>query len=1332
MHIPQALTTHRRIPNRLGVLALVVALAAGLLAGSGSAAAQTGKPDDRPLHPLSQKGLIPPVYLLRPDEVAEVVRTLNTNSGLWNAYQVTPSGSSSEVLAVADFTGDAKADVALATDPGVNPQDDEKVHWFQWRSTAELVRFAQQSAAQFPRGMAAGDLDGDKTADIVVADNNHSRIGIFYQTAPGQFSAMQTVATGSDPNSVAIGDFNDDGRPDVAVAHGSAFFISVFLQQADGTLSSATTIAVGGGATNDLAAGDLDNDGDDDLALIRGSGFLNAEIALFYQATGALQPPVYRNAQDYGYSAHAAAIGDVTGDGRADLVVGVGGNVPLSKLNLFVQQGDGTLPATPQIIDAYHMPSAIEIADVNQDGRSDVAALHDGFPAITLYLQQANGALAPYEAYPLPAIPFYHPQALALADVTGDGGVDAIIADNTTGLLLLTNRRPVGVRLARTVSGSGGGTGKSSSFRLSGVLGQPVLGEANTLGGGAYRIQPGFLSAWASRAAATPPETTITSAPPDPNTSSTATFSFSASQTGSAFLCQMDGLDFAPCTSPHSATSLGEGRHRFRVKAVNAAGQIDLTAASHAWSVLQSPPDTTIETHPADPTTSTSATFTFSASQGNCTFECSLNSSGFASCTSPKTYNGLGEGSHTFQVRARNQAGMTDPTPASFSWTIQPLCYTLALSVNPPASGSVSRAPAPDCNGGTQYRAGTIVQLTANAAAGYSFSSWTGDVNGSANPTTVTMAANKTATAHFVDQVSISGVRVTNLRARSFSVTWLTDLPAGGQVRYGTVPAALSQTAFDDRGAAISDDTHHVTLSGLQPSTTYYFDVVSGQTVDDNGGSHYTATTGPELAPPASDTAFGQVFKQNGTSFAGGAIVYVSVHDADGQGAPGQSNWLSELVSESDGYWFLNLAEARTPNNAAYFAYSLSGDRTVIEVEGAADCQASLTVDTTDDSPVAAITLSCLQQATIGFSPGWNLLALPLNPVSAMTAQSLLDAINGQGGSCNEIDRWHNGGWSAHVNGLPFNDFAVEAGKGYFLKCAATSQWTLDGHAFAAGIPVALQPGWNLIGVPHPASGYFAQSLLDAIASQGGVCGEIDRWLNGGWSAHVNGFPFNNFAMGPSAGYFVKCSQSSTFVPGPVAVLDALRAQPAPVEMALLPAATNPKIGDVLVTNRRDVALTVVWRTDRPSDGWVEYGPTDELGQVAYDGRGKKVVSAVHSVTLSGLQPETTYVFKVHSGRNNNGRLLEITTSAVAAPATPQAVYGQVLDDSSAPAVGSVVIARLEDSQRAQSEPLSALVDGWGYWVLNLPQVDCASAKLQLSVVSPAGEVVELVQSACR
>ena len=145
-------------------------------------------------------------------------------------------------------------------------------------------------------------------------------------------------------------------------------------------------------------------------------------------------------------------------------------------------------------------------------------------------------------------------------------------------------------------------------------------------------------------------------------------------------------------------------------------------------------------------------------------------------------------------------------------------------------------------------------------------------------------------------------------------------------------------------------------------------------------------------------------------------------------------------------------------------------------------------------------------------------MALPIDSLVSYTAQAVLDQINAQGGNCSEVDRWLNGGWDAHINSLPFNDFAVELGKGYFLKCVASSQWTFDGHAVTAGVPLALQPGWNLVGVPFPPAGYTAQSLLDAIAGQGGACSEVDRWLNGGWDAHINTLPFNNFVVEPEQG----------------------------------------------------------------------------------------------------------------------------------------------------------------------------------------------------------------------
>ena len=82
------------------------------------------------------------------------------------------------------------------------------------------------------------------------------------------------------------------------------------------------------------------------------------------------------------------------------------------------------------------------------------------------------------------------------------------------------------------------------------------------------------------------------------------------------------------------------------------------------------PPETTIDSGPSGTTSSTSATLSFHADQSGSTFECQLDGGGYSTCSSPTGYNSLADGSHTFQVRATNSAGTSDPTPASRSWTI--------------------------------------------------------------------------------------------------------------------------------------------------------------------------------------------------------------------------------------------------------------------------------------------------------------------------------------------------------------------------------------------------------------------------------------------------------------------------------------------------------------------------------------------------------------------------------------------------------------------------------------------------------------------------------------
>jgi hypothetical protein len=76
-----------------------------------------------------------------------------------------------------------------------------------------------------------------------------------------------------------------------------------------------------------------------------------------------------------------------------------------------------------------------------------------------------------------------------------------------------------------------------------------------------------------------------------------------------------------------------------------------------------------ITSGPANPTASTSATFTFSAAPSGGSNQCKVDAGAFAACAAPETYTGLAGGSHTFQVRAVDNKGKTS-SPASYTWTI--------------------------------------------------------------------------------------------------------------------------------------------------------------------------------------------------------------------------------------------------------------------------------------------------------------------------------------------------------------------------------------------------------------------------------------------------------------------------------------------------------------------------------------------------------------------------------------------------------------------------------------------------------------------------------------
>ncbi len=205
---------------------------------------------------------------------------------------------------------------------------------------------------------------------------------------------------------------------------------------------------------------------------------------------------------------------------------------------------------------------------------------------------------------------------------------------------------------------------------------------------------------------------------------------------------------------------------------------------------------------------------------------------------------------------------------------------------------------------------------------------------------------------------TIQKVKISNVRDTQVTISWITDEEEVGFVNYGTT-TQLSQTDYDDRGSQTVAYTHHVTITGIMPETTYYYQIICGSLTSNIG----SVTTGTSILPVGSDVVYGKVYKQDGKTPAKGAICYIRIEDADGMNSREKSQAVSVLVDEN-GYWFTELVNFREARLTQLFKYSDTGDNLSIYVEGGNEGSAEQVINTANDSPAQDIVMvtqaSCL------------------------------------------------------------------------------------------------------------------------------------------------------------------------------------------------------------------------------------------------------------------------------------------------------------------------------------------------------------------------------------
>ncbi len=84
-----------------------------------------------------------------------------------------------------------------------------------------------------------------------------------------------------------------------------------------------------------------------------------------------------------------------------------------------------------------------------------------------------------------------------------------------------------------------------------------------------------------------PPETRITKGAPNKTKKHKVKFKFKSSEPGSSFECKLDKKPFKPCKSPRKYKRLKKGKHKFKVRATDAAGNTDSSPAKDKFKVVR-------------------------------------------------------------------------------------------------------------------------------------------------------------------------------------------------------------------------------------------------------------------------------------------------------------------------------------------------------------------------------------------------------------------------------------------------------------------------------------------------------------------------------------------------------------------------------------------------------------------------------------------------------------------------------------------------------------------------------------------------------------------------